>query len=443
MNTCIQEEKEYQVTDDSNEPMAVVDDNEPEMKIPLWKAAGSMTILYLLFLLDHGAKVIISPMFPLIKQDLGVTDAQLGLLSSILMVAIALAVFPISYLADRWRRSKLISLMAIIWSIGSILSGLSHSVVQLFASRTILGVGEASFAPTGIALISMWFKKSVRATLIGIWNTAMPLGMAAGMILGGILSAKYGWRTTLIIVGIPGIVLGIMAWFMPEKESIKKITNKQEKKSELTPMATVKSLLKNPSLVALCLAFGISNLAPQGYIYWLPSFFNRYMGMDIAAAGKITGALMLTLIIGFPVGGFLADKWSKKTIRAKMYLAFVATICHAILFSLGFYYKSIPLIGMAMFMFSIYPTAVHTMTQELVPSFNRSVSYGMLVIGIYIFGTCGPTIVGFLSKNYNLQLGMMWLNVCSLVAAFIFLIGSRTYARDYNKAREIEKTSGI
>jgi MFS family permease len=290
------------------------------LPLPKWKLWYTMIVLYLLYFLDFATRAVISPMFPILKKEMDLSDAQLGWLSTIVLAIVCVLAIPLSYFIDRWSRRKMISLMAIVWSAGSFLSGLSANFTQLLLTRGVLGVGEASFTSGGQAMIMATIKKARRSTVTGIWTTASSLGMACGMLVGGFVASKYGWHAAFMALAIPGVILGILAWFLPDfKNQLK--SNGAETGNGLSFGSIIKDLIKNKTLVSLCISFGLAYFFSNTIVYWLPTYFIRYMGMDVAKAGAMTAGILVTALVAAPLGGFLGDRISKKNPGTKSYFA--------------------------------------------------------------------------------------------------------------------------
>jgi len=117
-------------------------------------------LLFLLYMFDYIDRLVVVSLFPYIKKDWGVTDAQLGFLISAVYWSILIFTLPFSILVDRWSRKKSIGLMSVIWGLGTIACAFTRNFSQLFMARSVIGLGEAAYAPGGSALIS---GKSARA----------------------------------------------------------------------------------------------------------------------------------------------------------------------------------------------------------------------------------------------------------------------------------------
>ncbi len=184
-----------------------------------------LMVIYAFNFLDRQVVTIIAPY---LKEDMGVSDAQIGLLFGTAF-ALFYAVFglPLAKLADGWNRVRTISIGLGFWSMMTAISGLSSSFAQLGAARVGVGVGEASASPASYSLLQDYFPKSVRATILALYSSGIYIGAGAALIFGGEV-IKYwhghytaetapfglsGWQATYFAFGIPGLVLALLMWF--------------------------------------------------------------------------------------------------------------------------------------------------------------------------------------------------------------------------------------
>jgi len=409
------------------------------LKLPKWKICYVMFVLYFLYLFDYAARLVISPLFPYLKKDLGLTDPQLGMLSSVVLAGICILSMPLAAVIDRWRRSKALSIVAVAWSVASLGTGLSQTFTQIFISRAAVGIGEAGFSSGGAALISAMFTRTKRGMMIGIWNTSMPIGMALGLMAGGIVASKYGWQTAFYAVAIPGIILGVMAWFMPDYANI----SREKDAAALSFLGAFKTVLSNKTLLCMYFAGGLGAVLLQTQIYWTSSLFVRFMDMTPAQAGAINGSLMFVGLVAFPLGGWLADRWSVKDMRGRMYFCAISQLLYCVTCIAGVMTLSIPLLGLAMFFSFLIPSAQVATTQEVVPLFNRATAYGGYVLTLYILGGLwGPMLTGYVSAASDLKMGFIVAAGVSLISVLFYLAGSRYVVADLNNSRAKEKEMG-
>lgn len=132
------------------------------------------------------------------------------------------------------------------------------------------------------------------------------------------------------------------------------------------------------------------------------------------------------------------DKWYKKDKRIRVFLPAISIFLAIFCFVIGFYFKVIVLIIIGSFLLTTACTAYHVSTQELVPTWLKSISYGVYVLFVQFFGAIGPVLIGTLSEKISLINALLLVQALNIVAVLIFLFASRTYLADFNQARKLE-----
>ncbi|MBI2466485.1 MAG: MFS transporter [Candidatus Rokubacteria bacterium] len=175
-------------------------------------ARYALGVLFAINLFNYVDRQIIFGVFPLVQDDLALSDAALGALGSAFMMVYMVASIPLGILGDRTARNRLIATGVAVWGAATLLSGLARSYGQLFLSRALVGIGEASYGPTATAMVSDLFPKARRGFVNGLFNAAIPLGGAIGVAVGGLVGARFGWRAAFLLVGVPSVLLTFLAW---------------------------------------------------------------------------------------------------------------------------------------------------------------------------------------------------------------------------------------
>jgi MFS family permease len=156
-----------------------------------WKI---LVVLTLVNLLNYFDRLIVIPMFPLLKETFGVSDFKLGLLASVFILVHSLSVLPFGLWSDRGSRQKIMAYGVLFWSVATMLSGVATTFRSLLTARALVGVGEGAYAPAGTAMVSDCFPRSVRARVQSVFNLGMLAGGVMGLAAGGVLSQWLGWR---------------------------------------------------------------------------------------------------------------------------------------------------------------------------------------------------------------------------------------------------------
>jgi MFS family permease len=419
------------------------DVDEPMVKLRMSKIVFYVSIVWLLYFLDFMARFGVNPLYPLIQKELGLSDPEVGLLGSVVLFGMAILVLPLSYIADRWSRSKLLFLMAMVWSACSILSGLARSLPVLLFARGGLGVGEASFGPTATSLLTTWFKKSQWGRVLGFFNTAVSMGIFIGSIFAGFMAVTYGWRAALIAIGIPSIILGFLALLIPDIKAKQQTASGEVQEVKLTVRSATTMVAKNKSMILLVLFYGITNMAIVAILSWMPMYFIRVMGMTVPKAATLAGLTAILGVVGYPLGGYLSDLLIKKDLRFRVWFPAIVALVIAGLFAAGFYLQSIAIIFVASFVYNFINPSLNASSQELVPSWYRSVSLGCVIFGMQFIGMLGPYLTGVLSKNLGLMYALICMQIFFVICFFGFLMIGKMYLRDYKRSRDEEAASKI
>jgi MFS family permease len=409
-------------------------------KVGGWSAHYILIICTLLYMVNYMDRQVFSAVLQPMKIELGLTDAQAGLAQTVFMLGMALFSFPISYLIDRWSRKKSIAIMAILWSGLTYLTGLATSFIGVLIPRSAVGVGEAGFTAGGTAMTSAAYPRESRARALGIFNIAIPLGAAIGTMVGGLISAKWGWRMPFLIFAVPGVILGILALFMKDYKTVVQPTGQGKKTGFGNSIITV---LKIPTLRWYYIGYGILTFTGTSVLVWMPALVMRTMNVSEGQAGLIVGGMVLMAIIGAPLGGFLADLWQKKNNKGRIYLASLAAVTSALLLIAVVLIKFNAIgiaLGMLYGIFNVMGNpALASVSQDVVPSAHKGLSFGIAVFCAYALGGAwGPYVVGGISDALGggadgLSTALIISSAGAILGGLFLLFAARHYGPDMAK----------
>jgi len=180
------------------------------------QARFAIALLFGVNFLNYIDRYVIAAVLPLIQQEFRLDDARAGyVLSMFVLVYMAASPFT-GVMGDRWPRRYLVGSGVLLWSIATIATGFANSYHHLLLARSFIGIGEAGFGAVSPTIISDLFPKERRGRMLAFFFVAIPVGSALGYILGGAVGAHHGWRTACFLAGAPGILLGLLAFFMVE-----------------------------------------------------------------------------------------------------------------------------------------------------------------------------------------------------------------------------------
>jgi len=400
-------------------------------------------LLFLLYMFDYIDRTVITSMFTSIERDWGITHTQSGMLVSAVYWAIVILTFPISLLVDRWSRTKTIGVMAIMWSLATALCALTGNYVQLFMARLLIGVGEAGYAPGGSAMISGLYPIDKRARMMGIWNASIPLGSAIGVLMGGIIAAKLGWKHAFGIVAIPGFIVAVLFLFVKDYKTVDLSfydSNSNRVKMEKKDM--LREFINKPSILFTYFGIAAVVFVTTSMLTWLPTYFEKTRDIPLSKAGQMASAVMVLALIGAPLGGHLTDRWRKTRENARLLFPAITSLLSAILLfiALALLKGTVQYIALLAFGICImaFISGAAAVTQDVIHPGLRATSYAIAVVVQNLLGaSTAPIIMGKMYDLTNIQTALSVLPFMLALGAFLFWMGSKYYVKDLSKVAAI------
>lgn len=387
------------------------------------------TILFLLNLFNYLDRQILFSVFPLIQNDLHLSDFQLGTLASVFMLVYMCYAPIVGFFADRQPRQYWVAASAFIWSVATLCSGFAKNYLSLFSARALVGVGEGGFTTIAQPFLAEQYPKNKRATILAYFGLAMPAGAALGYLLGGVIGMHWGWRMAFFIVGIPGVLLGLGALLC-----IKDREHRSLEKRKKPSWKQYAALLQNKPFIFLCLAHAMQSFVLGGISAWMPTYFNRFFDMDPQRAGLLFGSMVIIGgALGTFLGGRIADRFLKKTdyahfivIAASLLLIIpfgtAAVLSHRMPFSLVAFSISIVLIF----------APLGPISASLVALSSRKIRSMAFAVNIFLIHALGdgisPALIGRASDMWGLKMAFLG-TLALLLPACLFIYSSVKTAR--------------
>lgn len=401
-------------------------------------------LLFLLYMFDYIDRSIITSMFSSIERDWGISHTQSGMLMSAVYWAIVILTFPVSLLVDRWSRTKTIGMMAIVWSLATALCALTGNYVQLFMARLLIGAGEAGYAPGGSAMISGLYPIEKRSKMMGIWNASIPLGTAIGVLLGGIIATRLGWKHAFGLVALPGLVVAILFLFVKDYKTVDlSFVDKANKKIKMEKKDIFREFISKPSIIYTYFGIAAVVFVTTSLITWLSTYFQMTREMPQEKAGTMASAVMVLALVGAPLGGVLTDRWRKTQFNARLLLPAISSLTSAILLFSALYlfrgtiqYIVFLLMGICIMVFISGASAV---TQDVIHPGLRATSYAIAVVVQNLLGSStAPIVVGKIYDLSNIKTALSILPFVLVAGSILFYLGSRYYEKDMDKVAKIK-----
>lgn len=395
-------------------------------------------VLYMLFLLDFAARLGITAVFPAMQKDLGLSDSQVGVAGSAVLLGMTVFVLPFSFLADRGSKKRAVNFMSAVWGVGCLICGLVSHLYAIVLGRFMVGIGNASYAPVSVSMLTSWTRRSKWGSVIGAYNSAMSVGLALGTTVAGVLAQTYGWRSAFLAVGGLTLFFTLLSLLLPNvKDAAPAAPGKAREHVKVKEAFAF--TLQNKTLILLGIGVGVANMGYTSMIAWIPMFMERIMGWTSGDVGAYMGPVYLfTGLLITPLSGWLSDRLGMWSRRSRAWLGVPCFLLLAASFAAGFHFRIAALLAVGMFVFIIPVTGVHIATQELVPTRYKATAYGTYVTLLQGLGFFGPMLVGALSDAFGLQKALVYAQFVFVVGGLVMLVAGFTYMRDYHRARAME-----
>lgn len=403
-----------------------------------WLVLGILTLIYISSFVDRQ---IIAVLATRIKASLQLTNFQIGLLyGPAFSLVYALSGIPMGRLADRYSRKKMIIAGLLIWSLMTFISGFATGLAFLISARIFVGIAEAALSPAVYSLLTDYFKPDQRATVFSIYSAGIFLGVGLSFLIGGNVAEATNWRTSLKVVGLPGILLAIIAWFIIKEVPRGRNSSNGRYHVEQSMREVLHYILSKKTIIWHFLGF--SFLAFTGYT--ILAFIGIILKSIHHAAGLIPvyGWFMfgtgLSVIVAGKAADWLASRWGDSK---RFIMGIVAGLCCLPFYYFGLFAESavtaLVFIGIANIISSSYNGVAAALIQYLVKPNMRALAGGLYLFIISVIGFgIGPPLTGWLIDHvftgaYGPAKALMLVfTCCGILGSICFLFAMKTYSRD-------------
>ena len=390
-----------------------------------WYPYLVVLILGLVYTFSYLDRQIVAILAEPIKNDLNLTDTQVGMLSG-LMFALFYTAFgiPVAWLADRKNRVRIVALACFLWSVFSGLCGLAQNFTHLVIARIGVGVGEAGGSSPSMSIIADYFPPHKRGGAISLFSLGVPLGATIGVAFGAWVAGEYGWRTAFIAVAIPGVLLSLLLLLLVREPKRGRYDPPAEVKAEPASMKEcIETYKKTPTLSLLLLSAGTYSFVFNAFGAWAPALLMRAKGATLEDISVYYSVVFgLAMAIGMFASGFLADRFALRRVSA--YAIFPAV---ALAIGVPFFVASVMadnwqlalgLLAVPMLMNMMFVAPGFAIVQNVAPANQRATASAILMFVNNLVGMgLGPLFVGALSQHFSktmesgaaLQQAMLWI----------------------------------
>lgn len=409
---------------------------------PLTGHRTAVTMLVLAYTLSMADRMILSILFPDIKAEFGLTDAQLGLLGGLSFALFyAIMGLPIARLSDQYSRKRIVIASIVVFSLMTIFSGWATGFITLLLFRIGVGIGEAGVNPASHSILADYFPPKRRALAMATLMLGGNFGMMLGFVAGGFIAEAYNWRIALMAVGAPGLLLAIVMSRMLREPP--RGTFEQETPPPPPPILNTAGYIWNdPAMRHLIAGSMIVGMMSYGFTQWMPTFFMRNHELTQSQ----TGMLMMGVfgLLG-AVGALIAGKWfDHLSQRGFQYGMRMIVTMNVVAWPFMVMALLADNLTTAVMLFMIPGFAANffigpaiALIQTLSPVHMRAVSSAIMMLCMNLIGMgLGPLLAGVLSDALTprygddaLSIALAYFTVVSLWGALHFWLCGQSLAR--------------
>lgn len=401
---------------------------------------GLLTVLAVLNTLD---RMVISILVQPIKEELGLSDTDLGLVMGLgFSLMYATCAFPLARMADRGNRRNILGAILALWSLATAMCGLAQTALQLIVCRMVMAGAESGQMPVAQSLVADYVTPQRRARAIGWLGAGTTVGGLLGLVLGGWLGQEFGWRWAFVAVGLPGVLIaGVVFLTLREPRDLFAGTQRATD-DEVQPLgATIRLLISRRSFVMLTLAATFCTIPAYSANMWNAALMMRRFGVSVGQAGLFLGLVAGTAATaGMLLGGYLGErgKSGPKGLIGPMWAMLLAGPVFTMAYVAPSFHWSIALLIFPSIAGGVWYPPIYAALQNSVPARTRAIAVAVMMFVTSTMGLgLGPTMVGVLSDlmepvfgTDSLRMAVIGMANLTVVGALFLLLSKRALEQE-------------
>lgn len=421
-----------------------------------WYKHYCLSLIFIVLVIAYIDRGIFGVVLEPIKNEFGLSDLHLGVLTGpAFAIFYALVGIPLARWADMGNRRTVISVSLTIFSAMTALGGLAQNFFTLFLTRIGVGVGEAGAVPPTHSLASNYYPPSAHGKVASILSFAALLGSFAGVVIGGEVLKATDWRTTLMVIGVPGLAMAVLCFFTlsePRKET------RVPRPSEVFDAAArqiVRNLIATKTYFQLLLTFAIISFFTLGMPAFAIPFFQRSFELEVNIATRSFGiAALVSTVVGTILAGVLVDRMARRNVAWKLRLPGISCLIASPIMVAALLAPDVKtcvtLYIIANTMVFLALPALYSAVYGVAVDSQRAMAIALLGLTTNLIGLgLGPVLIGGLSDALSASFGADSLRY-ALASSVLFLawasihmlIGSRSLPDDFlGDAKQEEKAA--
>jgi MFS family permease len=392
------------------------------------QATYALTILTFINLFNYLDRWVVAAVAESIKRsELALTDTQLGFVATGFVIVYMLTSPVFGSLGDRRKRPPLIALGVAIWSVATALAGFARGFMSLLLLRSFVGVGEAAYGTIAPALLADHFPLTRRGRVFAIFFCAIPIGSAAGYVLGGAVDQHFGWRAAFFVAGLPGLLLALLVLAVADAPRGQNDEPSARPAADGPWFAAYAHLFRNKPYILSVFGYAAYTFALGGLAFWMPAFLIRVRHMSPADATKTFGVIaVITGFVGTFGGGRLGDYCLKYSKQSYLWVSGIATLLAAPATFVALTNANpriyLPAIVIAEILIFASTGPINSAIVNAVSPGERATAVGLSIFVMHLLGDVpSPPLIGYLSDLSSLDRGFLVVPVAIVIAGAIWL----------------------
>ena len=399
-----------------------------------------IALLWVAFFLNQGDRQIFNSVIPLIREDLGLTDVQLGLVVSIFTILYGLLVPVAGFIGDAVQKRWIVFLSLFTFSVGTLLTGAANGLILLIIFRSVAtGAGEAFYYPASNSMIGQYHKSS-RAQAMAIHQTGLYTGIIVGGWLAGWIGQTFGWRMSFFTFGAVGVVWAVLIALRFRNDRADAVVDGTiaDDTEKIPFVEAVTHTCNKPTLWLLSLAFGAAVFVHIGYVTWMPTLLYEKYNLSLANAGFSSMFYHhVAAYVGVLVGARISDLMAPRRNTVRMETEYFALLLASpFIFLTGMTDTLwIAYVGLAGFGFfrGGYDSNLFAALFDVIEPKYRSTATGIMLSVAFIIGSLSPVILGWIKEAVDLGVGIALLGFVYSLSAIIIIIATKSsFQKDYS-----------
>jgi MFS transporter, Spinster family, sphingosine-1-phosphate transporter len=385
----------------------------------------ALIVLTALNLLNYADRNVLFAVQPLVQDEFHITKEQVGYLTSAFLGFYMIAAPFVGPLADRYSRKLIIVVGALFWSGLTLLTAVTHNYTELLVRHTLVGIGEATFVTIAPTFVADLFEEKKRGRILGVFYLAIPVGSAAGYLLGGYLAPQHGWRFPFYIAAAPGFLLALAALFLTEPERGQFDTLK-----ETPDRGTILGLTRNPAFITSTLGMAAMTFSLGGIQVWMPQFLYSERHYTLQFANTAFGLIIVVDgILAALIGGWLGDYLLPRMKSSYYFISALSMLLGVPVMIVALFAKGpvmMPAIAVAAFLLLLNTAPLNAAVINSVGAHIRVTALAVNIFIIHILGDVpSPTMMGWVADRRSLETAFILPVIAMGVSSAILFYGMK------------------